>query len=290
MRKVAKLIACLAAMLMTLGACADSPMGPEQQPRAADLATVEAPQAQQLAGCVRDGVCMLPPVTISPVCDPWMSLDWCEGDGGTCMTSVPYSYEYQGVLECPGTGGGGGGPTPPKLPGGGTPICPTAATGTCPEEPEDCNPNTNPDCLLPLSAWDKETLRQAFARHLRTSFTDLNAAQMCNQLTTQFNQMMVDGRVFRGAFGSTGEPNDPLHVAAYDQVGGTIHFEPEAMASANAGNATAVRNLINSALHEAAHSLNFNHTPPVWMGSYDLYAEPPFNLLSPGANSCITNW
>lgn len=154
----------------------------------------------------------------------------------------------------------------------------------------DCNPNTNPDCLVRLSAWDKETLRHGLARHRRTSFTDPNAAQKCNMLAAQFDQMMTNGMVYRGAFGSTGEPSDPLHVAAYDPVGGTIHFETAAMAAANGGDPVAVRNLINSALHEAAHALNYNHTTPVWMGSYDLYAEQPFNLLSPGDNSCITNW
>jgi hypothetical protein len=79
-------------------------------------------------------------------------------------------------------------------------------------------------------------------------------------------------------------------VGAYDPVSGTMHFEPSALDAANAGDATAIRNIVNTALHEAAHSLGFGHTDPVWMGSYDLYAEAPFDLLSPGTNSCITGW
>jgi hypothetical protein len=62
------------------------------------------------------------------------------------------------------------------------------------------------------------------------------------------------------------------------------------MDAANAGNADAIRNIVNTALHEAAHALGYHHSDPVWMGSYDLYVEPPFDLLSPGTNSCITGW
>ena len=65
---------------------------------------------------------------------------------------------------------------------------------------------------------------------------------------------------------------------------------PSAHENDRAGDATAIRNIVNTALHEAAHSLGFDHTEPLWMGSYDLYAEAPFNLLSPGTNSCITGW
>jgi hypothetical protein len=96
---------------------------------------------QQVQGCVSDGLCLLPPVIVDAgYCDPWMSLDWCAGD---CMTSlgVPMDPEAgQTVQGCPPGGGGapggpGGGGTPP--PPGGDPgtICPTAATGTCPDDP-----------------------------------------------------------------------------------------------------------------------------------------------------------
>lgn len=69
-----------------------------------------------------------------------------------------------------------------------------------------------------------------------------------------------------------------------------MHFEPSALDAANAADPAAIRNIVNTALHEAAHSLGFDHTDPMWMGSYDLYAEAPLNLLSPGTNSCITGW
>lgn len=268
MRHVRTWVAMLFALLLATG-CADAPTAPDR---------VQAGTAGPSSDYVLEPIIVIGDPR--DTCDPWMDLNWCRGDGGgTCMSSQPgepTDPEQTTVTGCPGGGGDG--------PGGG-------GGGTIqPPDDGDCNPNTNPDCLQPLSAWDKETISLAFSRHLRTSFTDPNAARMCNQLATHFNQMMSGGAVFRGAFGSTGEPSDPLHVAAYDQVGGTIHFEPDAMAAANAGDPTAVRNILNSALHEAAHALNYTHTDPVWMGSYDLYAEPPFNLLSPGANSCITNW
>jgi hypothetical protein len=76
--------------------------------------------------------------------------------------------------------------------------------------------------------------------------------------------------------------------AAYDPVSKTMHFEPSTLDAANAGDAVAIRNIVNSALHESAHSLGFMHSEPFWNGSYDLYAESPFSLLSPGTNSCIT--
>lgn len=245
----------------------------------ADVPT--APMGKGAGSARSSGNYILEPIVVvgTPKCDPYLDLNWCQGDGGgDCMTSAaggPSSPDAMTLSGCPGSGGGGGGGSLPS------PTDP---------DPAVCIPDKNPDCLQPLSIWDKETIRQAFSRHLRTSFTDPAAAQKCNQLATRFNQMLAEGRVYRGAFGSTGEPTDPLHVAAYDRLKRTIHFEPDALAAANGGDAAAVRNILNSALHEAAHSLNLNHTSPLWMGSYDLYSESPFDLLSPGANSCITNW
>lgn len=193
----------------------------------------------------------------------------CPDDGGSGSAGRPGAGDAG-----PHSGGSGGGIRPPT---------PRDTAGAC-------NPNTNPDCFQPLSTWDKETIRVAFARHQNKTFTDARAAQACNALAAEFNRMLANGSVGRGAFGSTGEPDDPKHVAAYDRIGRTIHFEPAALDAANAGNPDAVRNIFNSALHEAAHSLDYQHSPPLWAGGYDLYQEFPFNLLSPGVNSCITNW
>lgn len=67
-----------------------------------------------------------------------------------------------------------------------------------------------------------------------------------------------------------------------------IHFDPEYLEFAAAGDVDAQREIANTALHEAAHVLGFDHpTPPVWVGEQDYYSDAPFNLLSPGPNSCI---
>jgi len=267
-------LGCVVLLFSVATGCSDLPTEPITPTQEAAFGERDAVQ-----GCVITGTCLLPPIVVDGGgCDPWLDPNWCEGGDFECMESigVPTSPEYVGIASCPP----GGGPGDPTGPGGNTPS----------PNDESCNPNTNPDCFQPLSIWDKTTIQHAFELYLRTTFADPNAGQMCNMLVAQFNQMMAAGRVGRGAFGSTGEPNDPLHVAAYDPIGRTIHFEPGPMAAANAGDATAIRDILNSALHEAAHSLGYNHTDPLWMGSYDLYAESPFNLLSPGTNSCITNW
>lgn len=136
MRKFVQ-FALVAGALLSLGACADSPIGPEDhRQQAPDLASSTPTLDQQAQGCVTDGLCYLPPVIVDPgACDPWMSLNWC---GGDCMTSIGVPTGDETVQSCPGGGGGapgGGGGTPPPPAPPGT-ICPTAATGEeCPTEP-----------------------------------------------------------------------------------------------------------------------------------------------------------
>lgn len=167
MRKFVRGAACFAAMLFTLGACADSPTGLAPQARPADLTNTEALSDQQVQGCVGDGVCILPPVSggpKAPVCDPWTSLNWCEGEGGGCITSVG-SSEYQGIAGCVPPGGGGA-PTLPAPP-------PPAPTQPAPEpEPGDtCNTG---DPVLESSAvqatlkdlWSKSRASEAQAQRL----------------------------------------------------------------------------------------------------------------------------
>lgn len=104
-------------MVLTLGACADSPTQPDQQ-RAPDLAAHDV-QAQ---GCVEDGgVCLLPPVSSDDPCDPYQQLDnSCDDD--TCMMSAPAG----GRPSEPGR------PAEPGRPGGGltTQGCTDGGGGT----------------------------------------------------------------------------------------------------------------------------------------------------------------
>lgn len=91
--------------------------------------------------------CCDPVIVIVPgpeECDPYQSLDWCEGGGDVCMTSQTGAFqpEYYTTSGCPDrTGGGpGGGTTPPPggtPPGGGTPSPPEPPTTEPP--PDTCN-------------------------------------------------------------------------------------------------------------------------------------------------------
>ncbi len=93
---------------------------------------------------VCDPQCLLPPIIVigdPEECDPWMSLNWCGGGGGTCTTSTyPGNPNELSVLGCwtgGGGGGGGGGYDPdPGDPyswddGTGRPSCIRDASGFC---------------------------------------------------------------------------------------------------------------------------------------------------------------
>lgn len=150
MRKFVLRMVTVAGVLLALGACTDNPTlsdGPTLDLTPGAAAVMDAQVTPQ--GCVVGGICLLPPIS-GGACEPWMELDWDCGDGGgTCMTSVgdPTDPEEAVTVQgCPGGDGGGGGggpggdggtaPPPGGNPGGdpGT-ICPTAATGSCPEDP-----------------------------------------------------------------------------------------------------------------------------------------------------------
>lgn len=59
--------------------------------------------------------------------------------------------------------------------------------------------------------------------------------------------------------------------------------------AADGGDATAQREVANTALHEAAHVMGKGHPNGYTLNpaGYDVYSDPYFNLLSPGANTCI---
>jgi hypothetical protein len=114
-----------------LGACSDNPTGPTS--RAADLDAATIASTDQAAGCVTDGICILPPVIVPGECDPYLSLDWC---GGECVESASGGPDVVGAEGCndpggtgPGTGGGGTEPPPP---------------GVCPDWDPNCDQNPEP--------------------------------------------------------------------------------------------------------------------------------------------------
>jgi hypothetical protein len=57
-----------------------------------------------------DRAITLEPIVVVGECDPYTALDFCQGDGGACMTGLPGSSEDMYTSSCPGGGGGGGSP------------------------------------------------------------------------------------------------------------------------------------------------------------------------------------
>jgi hypothetical protein len=294
-RKLASRLTPLVGMLLMLGGCGDGPTlsdrpeGAGDAPNLTSGAGAESDEYQTSACCETVVVTVpggAPPPP--PKCDPWTSLNWCEGDGD-CMTGTLINpHDPEVMAPSAGSTGcyyGGGGSVPPP-PTGPVP-CPEYE---CPPPDGTCDPRYMAKCEKPLTPADSAALRTAIQRHLKpaSQFTDPPKAQQCAQLMGEFDRLFAAGKVFRGASDTReGHPLSPAHVALYSQSSGTMHFEPSALNAANAGDPLAVRNLLNSALHEAAHSLGYGHTEPVWSGDYDLYTEAPFDLLSPGTNSCI---
>lgn len=153
MRNLVLRLAVLAGVVLTLGACADSPTQSDQQ-RASDLAAPAQDDQVAPHGCVVDGLCLLPPIS-GGACEPWMELDWdCDDGGGECEESVgdpTDPEEAVGVQSCPGgggdTGGGGGGGGD----GGEDPATPCIESYTepCAPECEDCNPPEEESTICP---------------------------------------------------------------------------------------------------------------------------------------------
>lgn len=204
-------------------------------------------------------------------CDPYTDLNWCQGDGGACMTSTDPGTtdpELVYVSSCPGGGAPGSG-VPPG--GGGSDD-----DGTIP-----CDPATDPDCEKPLTATDATTIANVLSAYVRpaSEIPDTTARRQCAEMLQQFYTSNSAGHVFRGG-------SNTAHYGAMNN--NRIHFDPRYLDAAAAGDVTAQREIANTALHESAHVLGFGHPAgQTWQGSQDYYSDMPFNLLSPGPNSCI---
>jgi len=276
MLKVVLRLTTFAGMVFALGGCADSPTT-ANQPH--DLSPGEAPllDNQTVQGCVSDGVCTLDPVSPAPgepaECDPYTSLDWC-GDDGDCSSSGSGTDgpDYQGTSTC-------GEPSDPD----GYKPPPTSAPKPCPDYgcPPPCDPRTDPDCEQPLTFADHRTINDAIALFVRppSEIADTTARRQCEEMLQQFSASFAGGTVFRGGTNTT-------HYGAH--LNGRIHYDPQYLDFAAAGDVTSQREIANTSLHEAAHVLGYGHpTPPTWVGGQDYYTDTPYNLLSPGPNSCI---
>lgn len=290
MRRLVLRLVSAAAVLLTLAACADSPTSPdrEQAPEGASRTTAVADTGDhQAPSCCETVIVIVPGPDDPPECDPWTSLTWCTS-GGDCMTSTPSASTDDdatkaGSTGCPGGGGTpiGGSPVPPPPP----PPPPGDGDGTT------CDPQLDPNCYKPLTKLDSMTIATALAQYLRApaSIPDATARQQCENMRNAFNNVYAMGRVYRGA--TTTMPGDPgivPHTGAWDPNTQKMHVDPKYLDRAATGNAAAMRELLDTLLHEGAHVLMMQHpngyTSTPWG---PVFSDPYFNLLSPGTNSCI---
>ena len=197
----------------------------------------------------------------------------------TCQFGGTYPfcwYESAPPPEDPGTpcnqvtqcGGGGAYDPPPSTPG--------------------CDPSTDTLCYQPLKQTDKDMLAEATSTWWRplAQIPNASARAQCSAMRTKFNDLMTSGAVFRGntdTHESTHPDSLKPHYGAWDYDTSRLHFDPTWLDAAVAGDAVARQEIANTALHESAHALGYDHSEPV--GAY--YAEAPFNLLSPGTNTCL---
>jgi hypothetical protein len=141
-------------------------------------------------------------------------------------------------------------------------------------------------CNQPLEAPDKALIKEALAKYVRpqSEFTDSAKAEKCAELLAMFNVMLDADRVFKGSYDTQ---SGAIHYGAWDDATRTIHIEPKTLVAAAAGNSY---ELAATGLHEAGHELGGEHpTPPYTVLGYLIYSEAPFDLLNPGANSCLRN-
>ncbi|HWK90383.1 MAG TPA: hypothetical protein VNP72_10315, partial [Longimicrobium sp.] len=144
-------------------------------------------------------------------------------------------------------------------------------------------------CEQPLTDEDRALIAAVLRAYLRTQFTDAQAQRECKEMEDRFQLMFASGDVMRGNYDT--QPDHALgvkpHYGAYNERTQHIHFDPQYLESAAAGNAADQKEIVKTALHEAAHAMGYQHGDPVYMGSIDLYSDPYFSRLNPGSNSCL---
>lgn len=113
-----------------------------------------------------------------------------------------------------------------------------------------------------------------------TTIADTANRRRCGDLVRKFQERFAAGKVYRGRYDTEG--NTAHYGATYDRH---IHFDPWLLNKA-ANDPTVLRELANTALHEAAHTLDFWH--PSGPDALGRYTDPPFNLLDPGPNVCLS--
>jgi hypothetical protein len=159
-----------------------------------------------------------------------------------------------------------------------------------PEQIVPCDPAIDEKCHQFLTDADRLTIPNALNAWVRpvTEIQDPTARVRCAELVEKFGQLYEAGKVFRGRTTTMlGDPGADPHWGAYDPGTGWIHFDPKWLDAAAAGDESAAQHLANTALHEAAHALGYEHSDPVNTPWGPAYTEEPYTHLVPGANSCV---
>lgn len=192
-------------------------------------------------------------------------------------TACRWGGEYPNCNSSPGSTE----PTPGGQPVGGPPMEPGTGGGSGTPPPQDstsmCDPRTDPNCEKPLTHADSATILKALTDHVRraSSIADTANRRKCTDMLNQFMQSFNTSTVFRGG-------SNTRHFGATNND--RIHFDPWLLDGAIGGNADDQRELANTALHEAAHVMGFDHLNGEVNG---VYSDSPFNLLPPGTGPCI---
>jgi len=251
-----KLIYLASLCLLAFTGCSDSPTDP-------GIASPEAGARRELEETPQsssEGTCWLKDGDI-----------YCQGVSGYGLVETDCKTLY---FDCPDDTGSGGSSFWGEGGSGGYPEA-GGKTGvtTCPA-------STDPSCLQPLTPTDRATIQSALNTYARpeSEFTDPAAKDACRQMRADFEARLASGDVFRGAY-------DTNHYGTH--WNGSIHFDPQGLNNAAAGNASALKDLAVTAYHETLHALGYDHGPPTWVGNVDFYYDPQFVHLNPGSNSCV---
>ncbi|MBB4635555.1 hypothetical protein FHS01_001567 [Longimicrobium terrae] len=221
--------------------------------------------------------------SMSNECCPTVEVTTCQYGGsyydGDCEGATTPEEDYSACYYFGECGGSGGWHWQP-----GNPANPTCDPATGCDPMADCIAKGHPECLQPLTGADSAALVSALGM-VRTQFSDSTAARACAEMTASFRSAMSAGAVFRGRFdsGSTSDGEPPHYGSYYNRK---LHFDPSALDAAAMGDITALRELVNTALHEGSHYTGAEH-PAGYTLDAQLYSDPPFNQLNPGPNSCV---
>lgn len=153
-----------------------------------------------------------------------------------------------------------------------------------------CIPGVDPNCERVLTDVNRTKIVRALSDFVRdpAQIADATVRQRCQAMLNNFNLLLGLGRVYEG--GSDTPATDSLeHYGAWSPGTRNLHFDPWALKAATTGS-NAAWQIANTALHEAAHYLGYNHSDPTiipYRGRTPVYQEAYFKDLNPGSSGCM---